>query len=110
MKTPPIGLRGRRLDDRVRVRYQFSLVIMKRKSRKNPALTYVIVVVISVLCYLNSLEGDFVHDDLPAISWNQDVLGTTSVLQVFQDDFWGTPMSDVYSHKSYRPLTVLSFR
>ena len=83
---------------------------MKRKSRKNPLLTYVVVIVISVLCYLNSLQGDFVHDDIPAISLNPDVLGATSVAQLFQDDFWGTPMNDVNSHKSYRPLTVLSFR
>lgn len=83
---------------------------MKRKSRKNPFLTYVIVVSISVFCYLNSLEGDFVHDDIPAIIANPDVLGTTSITEMCQNDFWGTPMSDVNSHKSYRPLTVLTFR
>ena len=83
---------------------------MRQKSRKNPLLTYVAVIVISVLCYLNSLRGDFVHDDIPAISLNPDVLGTTSVTQLFQNDFWGTPMNDANSHKSYRPLTVLTFR
>ncbi|XKL65096.1 hypothetical protein PGB90_005182 [Kerria lacca] len=83
---------------------------MRCKSRKNPTFTYVIVIVISVFCYLNSLDGDFVHDDIPAISLNPDVLGTTSIIQLCRDDFWGTPMSDVNSHKSYRPLTVLTFR
>ena len=29
---------------------------------------------------------------------------------VFLHDFWGTPMSKEQSHKSYRPLTVLTFR
>ena len=29
---------------------------------------------------------------------------------VFGNDFWGLPLSDPESHKSYRPLTVLSFR
>ena len=30
--------------------------------------------------------------------------------EVFRNDFWGMPLSDPESHKSYRPLTVLSFR
>jgi hypothetical protein len=30
--------------------------------------------------------------------------------RLFSDDFWGEPMSSANSHKSYRPLTVLSFR
>ena len=29
---------------------------------------------------------------------------------VLGNDFWGLPLSDPESHKSYRPLTVLSFR
>lgn len=34
----------------------------------------------------------------------------TPLWVVFTNDFWGTPLSDPESHKSYRPLTVLSFR
>eukprot|EP01047_Picozoa_sp_COSAG01_P091823 COSAG01_NODE_23334_length_819_cov_0.929167_1_plen_195_part_10 len=30
--------------------------------------------------------------------------------QLLSDDFWGEPMASPNSHKSYRPLTVLSFR
>ena len=29
---------------------------------------------------------------------------------MFSNDFWGHPISDPESHKSYRPLTILSFR
>ena len=32
------------------------------------------------------------------------------MIQLFKNDFWGTPISDPESHKSYRPLTILSFR
>ena len=32
------------------------------------------------------------------------------VQNVFKNDFWGTPMNKEQSHKSYRPLTVLTFR
>lgn len=71
---------------------------------------YGLVAAVAIVCYLNGLAGDFVHDDIPAITINKDVLGTTSVAAVFQNDFWGTPMADANSHKSYRPLTILSFR
>ena len=71
---------------------------------------YGVVCAASLACYFNALSGDFVHDDIPAVTKNHDVLGTTPVLQVFANDFWGTPMSDPNSHKSYRPLTILTFR
>ena len=34
----------------------------------------------------------------------------TPLATIFTNDFWGTPLSDPESHKSYRPLTILSFR
>ncbi|XP_063380091.1 protein O-mannosyl-transferase TMTC1-like [Cydia fagiglandana] len=73
-------------------------------------ILYGIVTAAAVLSYFNSLNGEFVHDDIPAIVTNPDVIGTNSLRQVFDNDFWGTPMGDVNSHKSYRPLTSLSFR
>lgn len=71
---------------------------------------YTTVFVTALGVYFNSLGGDFVHDDIPAIVRNQDVLGTTGLGQLLLNDFWGTPMSHPASHKSYRPLTVLTFR
>lgn len=71
---------------------------------------YTLVASVGALTYANSLTGEFVHDDIPAIVSNGDVNGGNNVLQVFRNDFWGTPMSDPNSHKSYRPLTTLSFR
>lgn len=71
---------------------------------------YTMVTATAVLSYVNSLSGDFVHDDIPAVVTNADVIGTNSLKQLFLDDFWGTPMEDANSHKSYRPLTTLSFR
>ncbi|XP_058830997.1 protein O-mannosyl-transferase TMTC1-like [Topomyia yanbarensis] len=71
---------------------------------------YFFVGLIAVLCYLNGVQGDFVHDDIPAITMNKDVLGLSPISQVFRNDFWGTPMADLSSHKSYRPLTTLTFR
>lgn len=71
---------------------------------------YLVVAGVALSCYSNALFGEFVHDDIVAVTRNPDVLGTSSVLQLLGNDFWGTPLSDPRSHKSYRPLTTLSFR
>ncbi|KAH7970511.1 hypothetical protein HPB49_008647 [Dermacentor silvarum] len=72
--------------------------------------------VVAVLFYMSSLDGDFVHDDMVAVVGNPDVTGEnrrhalSSSSSLWMSDFWGRPMADPRSHKSYRPLTVLSFR
>lgn len=71
---------------------------------------YSFVSTIAIGCYLNGLNGDFVHDDIPAVTLNKDVVALNTLKHVFRNDFWGTPMSDLASHKSYRPLTTLTFR
>ena len=50
------------------------------------------------------------HDDIFAIRDNTDVRPETPLSNVFSNDFWGKSMSSNVSHKSYRPLTVLTFR
>lgn len=65
---------------------------------------------LSFVLYLNSLDADFAYDDSRAIKKNQDLLPETPLINLFYDDFWGTPLTHSGSHKSYRPLCVLSFR
>ena len=57
-----------------------------------------------------ALQNDFVHDDIPAIVRNPDVQGKTGLIALFKNDFWGKAMSEKTSHKSYRPLTVFTYR
>ena len=45
-----------------------------------------------------------------AILRNPDITGESPVTDLFVDDFWGTRLTHSGSHKSYRPLCVLSFR
>ena len=45
-----------------------------------------------------------------AILTNQDLLPLKSWWNLFYNDFWGTPLSHSGSHKSYRPLCVLTYR
>ncbi|KAL3194071.1 hypothetical protein MRX96_046133 [Rhipicephalus microplus] len=53
----------------------------------------VCAVVVAVLCYANSLDGDFVHDDMVAVVGNPDVTGeskrhtSSSSLSLWINDF-----------------------
>ncbi|KRX87392.1 Transmembrane and TPR repeat-containing protein 2 [Trichinella pseudospiralis] len=65
---------------------------------------------LAMLIRWNTLFADFVYDDIRAIKANMDLRPETPWKQLFTNDFWGTPLSHSGSHKSYRPLTVASFR
>uniref|UniRef100_A0A8D9AGM0 dolichyl-phosphate-mannose--protein mannosyltransferase n=1 Tax=Cacopsylla melanoneura TaxID=428564 RepID=A0A8D9AGM0_9HEMI len=66
--------------------------------------------VIGLSVFWNSVWGDFVFDDAEAIVNNDDVQGTAPFWKLFYNDFWGSLINQNYSHKSYRPLTVITFR
>eukprot|EP01032_Pedospumella_encystans_P009045 gene9045-10681_t len=70
----------------------------------------VLIVAIVVVLYRNSLYGGFIWDDRAAVVKNDDVHGLTPFSSLFVHDFWGTDITRNDSHKSYRPLTVATFR
>lgn len=74
-----------------------------------PLYSAILVAVVAV-CYYNSLECGFCFDDMSAIIENKDLRPRTPLMNLFWNDFWGTPMHLEKSHKSYRPLCVLTFR
>lgn len=69
-----------------------------------------ILVLVCILVYHNCLYCGFVFDDISAIKENRDLRPQTPISNIFLNDFWGTPIHKEQSHKSYRPLTVLTFR
>lgn len=74
-------------------------------------IKYSLILFVSVcICYLNSLSCGFVFDDVSAVVENQDLRPHVPITNLFWNDFWGTPMQKENSHKSYRPLCVLTFR
>ena len=79
-------------------------------SKSSRSFGYFAVTVLCVVCYWNSLECELVHDDIFAIVENEDLRPGTPISEIFKNDFWGKPMKDNTSHKSYRPLCVLTFR
>jgi hypothetical protein len=50
---------------------------------------------------------DEMHILVPA---QQDVYGTSDLRTIFSNDYWGRSMQAHNSHKSWRPLSILSFR
>ena len=79
--------------------------VQRRKDR-----AAMICAVVGALIYCNSLGLQFCFDDEAAVVTNEDLRPITSWSQLLQDDFWGKPISSRESHKSYRPLTVATFR
>ncbi len=100
-------------------------------------LANVAVATLAGACYLPSLRNQFAFDDrsvcyhqlhphlacapmcsvcsLPAvyvqaIEENMDLRPQTPLSKLMEHDFWGTPLRSNLSNKSFRPLTVLSFR
>ncbi|XP_067300108.1 protein O-mannosyl-transferase TMTC4 isoform X2 [Pseudorasbora parva] len=65
---------------------------------------------VALICFINSYDGDFVFDDSEAIINNKDLNPDTPLSNIWKNDFWGSNLSSNSSHKSYRPLTVLTFR
>ncbi|XP_060089653.1 protein O-mannosyl-transferase TMTC4 isoform X2 [Heteronotia binoei] len=70
----------------------------------------IVVGLLSVICFADSYDGDFVFDDSEAILNNKDLRAETPLGDLWHHDFWGSKLSSNTSHKSYRPLTVLTFR
>ncbi len=88
----------------------------KRKKRKVRCAwlscysSWMCIVTVVLLCYWNSSTGDLVHDDIVAITNNPDVHKGALWGQLWSHDFWGRPIGEEISHKSYRPLTVITFK
>lgn len=87
--------------------------VNKQQQQQQPVRIGVCVAVIVGIvwaAYSNALGGAFCFDDEYAVVLNRDVLPSTSIAHAWQDDFWGNNITAKGSHKSYRPLCVLSFR
>ena len=72
---------------------------------------YCIISVISLLLYSNTIFCGFVFDDRVAILNNKDVMSKdmSDRFGFLYHDFWGQNITNADSHKSYRPLTTLTY-
>jgi len=85
-------------------------------TRASPArqwsalLQAALVALAAVSVFWNSVDGEFVHDDVVAIVKNEDVRTSSPFFETLTHDFWGESLRSERSHKSYRPLCVATFR
>lgn len=64
-------------------------------SRLSPRRRCCLIVFVAVAVYWNALDCDFAFDDISAVKENRDLRPTTPWSQLFEHDFWGTPMRKV---------------
>lgn len=83
-------------------------------NNKHKPFTHVILLSIILgivgVCYSNALEGGFVIDDSEAVVRNRDLRPDAGFAQMWKDDFWGNLIWGNISHKSYRPMCVLTYK
>ncbi|CAD7937890.1 unnamed protein product [Amoebophrya sp. A25] len=85
------------------------LVLLVRALEKYPIF---LISCCAVLPYFRCLfYSEWYIDELFAIVRNEDAKNESSWYGVFSHDFWGNPLwaKGGWTHKSYRPLTVLSY-
>lgn len=91
-------------------------VIWKQLGEKLEVMLQLISHFASILIYFIPLvkfhpHHELVLDEVHVLSSsNKDVMGESSIRDVFMNDYWGRPMTNWDSHKSWRPISVLSFR
>jgi hypothetical protein len=70
-----------------------------------------LVFLLAICLHVHTLMNGIVFDDRAALLMNPDARGERSIFELFfKRDFWGQDITAHDSHKSYRPLTVLSLR
>jgi len=79
--------------------------------RREVLLAGFIAAFIAVVTYANAVQGAMTFDDVVVLRDNPDVKGSSALRDLFLHDYWGNDMhGEGWTHKSFRPLTVLTFR
>ncbi|CAB9516392.1 and TPR repeat-containing protein 4 [Seminavis robusta] len=76
---------------------------------KRPSL-WTTIVALAAYWDHQALRGKWIYDDAGSVAKNVVVNGQVPWKDAFTRDFWGTPMKEPQSHKSFRPITTLSFK
>ena len=76
----------------------FVLVVVdvSHQVMNRDVLFCLLLILLVAVCYYNSLPCGFVFDDMSAIRDNKDLRPETPLVNLFWNDFWGTPMHKVY--------------
>lgn len=69
-----------------------------------PSILFLLVALLAILVYLNSLPGSFFMDDVEIVARNP-LVHTPDLLKILTSDYWGEQINSGL----YRPLTIISF-
>eukprot|EP00949_MAST-11_sp_MAST-11-sp1_P000863 g863.t1 len=74
-----------------------------------------ICAVVGLVLYATTVDCDFLYDDVPAVKENPVVIRVDQSLATMGEifsrrDFWGGELQQAQSHKSYRPITSVTYR
>merc|ERR1712141_233044 len=79
-----------------------------RNLLSNSIVHLTLLILASCLPFIPGLSDEFVFDDIPAVRNNEDIT-THDPIKILQHDFWGENITSRISHKSYRPVTTLTY-
>ncbi|GMI06932.1 hypothetical protein TrVE_jg13055 [Triparma verrucosa] len=65
---------------------------------------------LTFLIHLPTINNGIVWDDRAALTLNPDSMATRPFMELFRNDFWGQDITHDDSHKSYRPVAIMSLR
>ena len=77
---------------------------------RSTAAAAAVCAVVGCVVYISSLDCGLCFDDETAIIKNGDLRPSAPWSNLLRNDFWGRSLDSELSHKSYRPLTVATFR
>lgn len=70
------------------------------------ALSFLLISILTLACYFNAINGDFIADDYVLIVNNPQIKSLANIPKLFTQSYWGEQFLD---HGNYRPLTNLTF-
>src|SRR5262249_48983466 len=78
----------------------------QKQTRSKSLLLFLFILFTTLLCYWNSLLGEFVGDDHIVVERNRDIRSLSYIPKLFHQNYWGEGYED---QGNYRPLTNVSF-
>src|SRR5437868_962594 len=80
--------------------------MISKPLRTGRSIAWIIILLVTALCFWNSLSGQFVGDDHVIILKNETVKSITKLPKLFVQSYWGEGYNE---QSNYRPLTNVSF-
>ncbi len=71
---------------------------------QNPRLSYILIAIVSICVFLNSLHSGFVYDDIGVIEENYFIRTLHNIPRIFSKEYF-----HLSSELSYRPVVTLSY-